>query len=229
MPMCPVKFPSLPMSEPAAPRMPWPQAVLGKAVFSLDRHLQRRGGVFPYTSDKDCIFRISLQILGGAVTLENRVVLPAGSPVAELHLWNEQLPLMAKGVTPLQWGIKMSRALAHSLRLLSDYFATRADCDCIRAVRAGMAFGTNEQTAQLLRICGRFGFVQCQDGASYETGPMHRLGENILISMMVLARNPGALRLSSLRRGRVCVFLTRDELDRRFGPQAPSARRKGPV
>jgi hypothetical protein len=43
------------------------------------------------------------------------------------------------------------------------------------------------------------------------------LGENILISMMVLARNAAALRADVLRRDRTLVFLSRRELRRRYG------------
>jgi hypothetical protein len=46
---------------------------------------------------------------------------------------------------------------------------------------------------------------------------LHQLGENILISLMVLARNSEALRLSSIRRVRIPVFVSRAELERRFG------------
>ena len=46
---------------------------------------------------------------------------------------------------------------------------------------------------------------------------MHWFGENILISMMVLARNAAALRADVLWRNRTLVFLSRRELRRRYG------------
>jgi hypothetical protein len=144
----------------------------------------------------------------------------AGVEVASLHLWNEQLPLLSKDVTAVAWGLQMSRHLAHSLRLLSDYLASSSHCDGVCAVCADMALGTPEQTEQLLRICGRFGFLSSRSHTASGAGAWHRLGQNILISMMVIARNVRAFRLSSMRRSRVRVFLTREELDKRFGKNA---------
>src|SRR5262249_59682801 len=80
-----------------------------------------------------------------------------------------------------------------------------------------MAFGPAEKTPQHLRFSGRYGFVPSRGKTESFGGVAHRLGENILISMMVYARDANALRFSSLRRTRVPVFLLRSEFDRRYG------------
>ena len=46
---------------------------------------------------------------------------------------------------------------------------------------------------------------------------LHRFGENILISLIILAHNPGALRPDTLRRVRVPIYLSRRMLEREFG------------
>jgi hypothetical protein len=46
---------------------------------------------------------------------------------------------------------------------------------------------------------------------------LNRLGENILISMIILAHNPGALHLDTLSRVRVPIYLSRRALEREFG------------
>ena len=46
---------------------------------------------------------------------------------------------------------------------------------------------------------------------------MHRLGENILISLMVFAQNARALRLDTLMRVRVPIYLSRRTLEQKFG------------
>ena len=54
---------------------------------------------------------------------------------------------------------------------------------------------------------------------------LHRYGENVLISLMVIARNTAAFRFQSLRRNRTPVYMSRRELETRFrspdgdGPQ----------
>ncbi len=89
-----------------------------------------------------------------------------------------------------------------------------------------MALGTTEMTERLLSLSGRYGFRPCSEPPG-EARLAHRIGENILMSMMMLARNASAFRLSTLRRTRVLVFMTREVLDQRFG--AASNRPMRPV
>src|SRR5215475_13245603 len=95
------------------------QAALAKAVFTLDRQLQRNGDVFCYSSDPQCVFRISLKRLAGTARLVDGVELPAGSAIVELHLWNEQLPIFAHDLSTLAWGLRFCRGITYSLRILS--------------------------------------------------------------------------------------------------------------
>src|SRR5579883_815821 len=191
------------------------QSLLGKAVFGIDRRLQRRYGVFCYSSDPRCIFRISIKTLEAAEVLENGTEIARGSAIVELHLWNEQLPFFCGN--SIAWALRLSRNLMHSLQLLSDYLARNPDFDDVQAIGGDMALGTAEQTAQLLWLAGKYGFSPCRPRPCRKASCLIRFGENIFISMMVLARNVKALRLSSIRRNRVRVLLTRFELDRRFG------------
>jgi hypothetical protein len=55
-----------------------------------------------------------------------------------------------------------------------------------------------------------------------------RVGENLFISLMVLAHNGPALRRDTLRRDRIHVFLSRQMLERRYGsgavkPESPKS------
>ena len=192
------------------------QALLAKAVFLLDRRLQSSGGVFCYTSDPKCIFRISLTKLQSPLRLDCRTMLPDWAILAELHLWNEQLPALSEHESLIAWALHFSRSLTHSLRLLSAYMAERPELDCVRAIRAGMALGTTEMTERLLSLSGRYGFRPCSEPHSGGSAA-HRFGEDILFSMMMLARNASAFRLTKLRRARALVFMTREVLDQGFG------------
>ena len=101
--------------------------------------------------------------------------------------------------------------------------AERRDLDDVRAVRADMTLGTTQMTERLLSLSGRYGFRPCSAHQG-EATLARRSGEDILISMMVLARNASAFRLSKFRRARVLVFMPRDVLDERFGAAAPHPR-----
>ena len=56
-----------------------------------------------------------------------------------------------------------------------------------------------------------------------------RVGENLFISLMVLAHNGPALRRDTLRRDRIHVFLSRQMLERRYGsgPVKPESPKSG--
>ncbi len=76
--------------------------------------------------------------------------------------------------------------------------------------------GTKSQSGQIARIMAYYGFETIP-----ETGPLpladrlHRFGENILISLIVLAHNAGALRSDTLARVRP-IFLSWRALDHEF-------------
>ena len=192
------------------------QALLAKAVFRLDQRLQTSGGVFCFTSDSKCVFRLCVSRIRSPAVLDGSTTIPAGAAVAELHLWNEQLPALSEYESLIAWALSFSRRLSHSLRLLSAYMAERRDLDDVRAVRADMALGTTQMTERLLSLSGRYGFRPCSAHQG-KAALARRFGEDILIAMMVLARNARAFRFSKFRRARVLVFMPRDVLDERFG------------
>jgi hypothetical protein len=55
---------------------------------------------------------------------------------------------------------------------------------------------------------------------------IHRFGEDILISLIMFARHDGALRLASLRRMRVPIFVSRRAFEERLGFRLVSPRRE---
>ncbi len=190
------------------------QTLLAKAAFCLDRRLQSRGGVFCYTLDPNCILRVSLTKLRSPLRLDCRTTLPDGAILAELHLWNEQLPALSEHESLIAWALHFSHSFTHSLRLLSAYMASQ-ELDGVRAIRPGMAPGTTEMTERLLSLSGRYGFRPSEPQGAGSTA--RRFGEGILFSMMMPAQNARAFRLSKLRRARVLVFTTREALDQGFG------------
>lgn len=192
---------------------PW----LQKLVSRLDAWLRRRQRVFEYTWARDCIFRMAIDRFDHDVGLPDGVQLRSGDRVVNLHLWNEQVPPVPAAGATIAWARQMNRGLAVSLHHLAKYLAARPDLDDIKAIRANMGFGTAQQGQQLARISGRYGFEPAPKGGFVSRGAaIHRFGENILISLMVLARNAAALRRDSLWRDRIEVFLSRPALDERF-------------
>jgi hypothetical protein len=187
-------------------------------VAALDDRLRLRHGVIEYTNSPDCLFRIQLVTSDENYVLSDGTCIRPGDRVVNLHVWNEQFPCFAGKGPTLAWARRVNQAFDLSLRELSAFLDGRRDRDDVVGICANMSLEPAERSAQLVRFVGRFGFerVAAVSSRSFRQ-QMHWFGENILISMMVLARNAAALRPDTLRRDRTLVFLSRRELRRRYG------------
>ncbi|MGH6795366.1 MAG: hypothetical protein ACREDH_09270 [Methylocella sp.] len=191
---------------------PW----LADAIFPLESHLRRRHAVFECTRDPRRIFRTQVRGPEREFPLSGETRFRPGERLLDLHLWQEQITCLQ--TSSLGWARQMSERLDISLRELARYLVQHREFEDVAVIRANMSFATAQQSAQLARIAGRYGFEPISDPAP---PPMRRrirrFGENTLISLVVLSRNAIALRRGSLRRGRIQVFLSRNILEHRYG------------
>jgi hypothetical protein len=194
-------------------QFPWLEAM----VTALDDRLRLRHNVIEYTDSADCLFRIQIVKSNDDYMLSDGARIRVGDRIANLHVWNEQFPCFTVGGPTLAWARRVNRAFDASLRELSRFLDARSDLDDVIAICGNMGFQPAERTDQLARFVARFGFERIAGGTSRSfRQQIHWFGENILISMMVLARNAAALRADTLRRDRTLVFLSRRELRRRY-------------
>ncbi|TMJ85738.1 MAG: hypothetical protein E6G78_13940 [Alphaproteobacteria bacterium] len=78
-------------------------------------------------------------------------------------------------------------------------------------------FAGPERDGQMGRLLARYGFERVPADNPLGLGERaRRFAENILISLIVLARNAASLRRDTLRRGRTRVFMSRRLLERRY-------------
>jgi hypothetical protein len=98
--------------------------------------------------------------------------------------------------------------------------ARQPEFDDIAALRADMRIATAAQNAQLIRIMAHYGFEAAVRGDAGNDGTIHRLGENFLMFLLVLATNPIALRTDVFWRDHALVYLPRAALERRYGDVA---------
>lgn len=195
-------------------QFPWLEAV----VAALDDRLRLRHRVIEYTSSPECMFRIQLVRSEEDYVLSDGTCVRAGDRLVNLHVWNEQFPCFTGKGPTLAWARRVNHAFELSLRELAGFLESRSEFDDIVAICANMSLEPAERSGQLVRFVRRFGFepIAAASSRSFRQ-QMHWFGENILISMMVLARNAAALRADILRRDRTLVFLSRRELRRRHG------------
>jgi hypothetical protein len=205
----------VPAHSPGAPSQ---RGSLARFVFGLDGWLRRRAGVIEYSTDPNCIFRIEPRRLDHAIKLSNGSTLLPGEEIVQLHFWTERVPQYDGAGATFEWARRFNRVFHFSLRELA-FFLARGEMQSVRGVRASVALGTAEHMDQVLRFCSHYGFTPVCDTAPVTArSHVHRFGENILISLLILAHNRRAFRLDCLRRSRADVFLTRAQLDERFGP-----------
>jgi glycosyltransferase 2 family protein len=191
------------------------------AVFALDRWLCRWQTVYEFTDDPRCLFRIQCVRLDAAVELADGTCAHAGSRILALHLWNEHVPLMGRGGPTLAWACRADRAVRSSLRELAGYLAAQPALGDIAAIRADMRVSGPSQAVQFARLLARYGF-EALPGQADRRGVLHRIGDAILILMLVSVTNPLALRTAALRLVGVRLWLSRAVLERRYPAAAVS-------
>lgn len=194
-------------------------ALFEQAVFGLDRWLRAIQGVYEYTDNPDCLFRIQPARADATVVLGDGTRIGDGATVLNLHLWNEHIPPIGHGGATLKWARALARGIDLSLQELALHLRWTRALDGVVALRADMRLGTAAQSAQLARIAARYGFEPAGGGAG-DHGSVHRLAENMFITMLVLAANPAALHGPILRRNHTLVYLSRLALQRRYAVTA---------
>lgn len=193
---------------------PW----LAELIFALDARLRRHQAVIEYSSDPACVFRLGLVTSRRTLTLRDGTRLRPGQRMIELHFWNEHIPPVPPGGATILWARQMQKAIAVAMRELARYLALRPDLADIAVICADVPSATRAQWQQIEHIMGYYGFETVMESERlplYER--IHRLGQNILISLTIFAQNATALRLDTLMRVRVPIYLSRQNLQRRFG------------
>lgn len=195
------------------------QRWLKSFVFGLDDRLRKHNSVYEYSLHPDCFFRIQRDRAGRNFRFSDGTLLKPSDHVITLHVWNEHMPPMPEEGPTIDWARHIRRSVDLSFKLLAAHIESRPEYDRVRAIKGEMAMGTEEKIPNMARIAMHYGFesARCDGKALPLTERLHRIGENILGLMFVLATNPVAARLNVLRRGRALVYLPRDTLLRRYG------------
>jgi hypothetical protein len=193
---------------------PWLRAL----IEAVDRQLRRRFAVKEYSRSSECLFRIQIIRNGHDVLFRDGTRVRPGERIISLHFWNEQIPLIPASGPTLSWARRMNERFEHSMQELACHLATGSDMDDVVAIRANVALGAAARSGKISHILARFGFeIMPQQDSPSLARRIHRCGENILISLFVLARNAIALRSDTLMRGRVVAYLSRQALEQRYG------------
>jgi len=185
---------------------------LDRAVLAVDRSLRRANGIFEYCDDGDCILRISV------IPADSRILLPDGTevlpedPIVDLHFWNERLVDLARVRSSLGWGAAFRRRLRSSLRQLADYVDSHEELNGAKACRAKGAFFRDRR---LRRAACHHGFVPAVPRESV-AAHVHEFLEIFLVYGLTWVFNPGALHGGTRLPHRCYLWMSRQELFRRY-------------
>jgi hypothetical protein len=193
---------------------PW----LAELVFALDSKLRRGHAIVEYSTHPACIFRLEISLADRQIGLRDGTLVRPGQHIAQLHFWNEHIPHIPQNGATIRWAREMQKSIAISLRELSHFLSLRPDLRDISVICADVPSGTKGQCRQVAHIMAYYGFETRNDDGRPPIGErLHRFGQNVLISLIVFAHNAAALRLDTLNRVRVPIYLSRRTLERKFG------------
>jgi YkoP-like protein len=191
--------------------------MLRTLVTMIDEKLRASHDIREYSTSPDCIFRMEIVSSAESAVLMDGTVIRAGDRIINLHLWNEHIPTFPRAGPTLGWALRLHRAFQTSLTELDRFLAGQPELRDIIAIRGDMSFGSTERSDQLLAMAARYGFERIKSSELSLPKRVHRFGENVLISMLVLLCNPAAFHSNSLWRTRTPVVLSRKTLHRQSG------------
>jgi hypothetical protein len=195
--------------------LPASGGLLDGAVRFLELVLRRCQKVYEYTVDGTCIFRIGLGVSKDSLTLADGTRVRPADVILDLHLWNEHLPAIPREGPCIAWGRVMHGRVLHSLTLLAAHLESH-DYRGIKALRGEAAFGSRVGRRQMVRVAERYGFELFQGEP-----PLRRrfrfFWENFLIWGLIWTFNRGGLRGKKLMKERFELWMSLDELVRRYG------------
>ena len=207
------------MAHPLAAN-PIKEAMKG-AVRSFDRLLRWLLGVFEFCSEPYCLLRARRTTTPHPVVLPTGVV-PAGAPMVELHLWNEHIPPLPPEGPTVAWAIQVRRRLVRSFQALARQMPQDPRLAGAQILGGVTVLPLASAHGSGVRLFEQLGFV-----IQPYRPPLGRFGEfwqNLYLWAIMWAFNEPTLAQRSLLRLRRCeVWMTSDELLRRYGEKERAA------
>lgn len=136
----------------------WQDELWATLIGSADALLRSYHGVYEYTDDPACVFRLGLSRARYPVRLSDGTEIRPGEPIGSLHFWNEHLPRFTAEGPELCWASEMRRRVVCSLRALADHVETQPGWREVRAFRGEVALSSRLGVLQLRRVGHRYGF-----------------------------------------------------------------------
>lgn len=135
-----------------------PIGLIRYLVVFIDAILRLLCRIFEFSTDEQCILRLSLSTSDRALTLIDGTEIEAGDPVAELHFWNERVPPIPPEGPNLAWALVFQRQVRDSLEELAVYIQDAPKFQHIQGLRGNLPFNIDDHQELLKDIVERWGF-----------------------------------------------------------------------
>jgi hypothetical protein len=126
---------------------------LTRAIDRLQRYLH---GIREFSSDPDCIFRLSIDSAPRDTVLPDGTVFQEGDPVGIIHIWGDHMPVIPASGADLAWAARMARMLRRSTNLLAQHAAEDKSLQSISAFGNDTFLLYSQSTVRLLERIGFF-------------------------------------------------------------------------
>ncbi|MBF6594689.1 MAG: hypothetical protein IVW51_09595 [Thermaceae bacterium] len=182
-------------------------------IRQFDALLRRIEGVFEFCDDPNCLLRLQLAKARHPLHLEDLEV-PKGTPVLELHLWNEHLPPLTDEGPNLLWASRTGHLFVRSLQAVAQTLQQDSRLAGVRAVGGYTALLAKERLGGV-NLMRRLGFQVMPYGSSL--GRFGEFWENLYSWWLIWAFNQPSLRqrkLLDLQRAE--IWMSVEEFLRRY-------------
>lgn len=195
---------------------------LREVIYRMDSLLRHRKGIWDFTDDRNCLFRISLITSELDICLSDGTQIANGDPLIELHFWNEHLPVMPSAGPSIAWAVRLSRQMHNSLALLDRYLEHEPSLNGVAALTGSPPFGSRLGEIQMARTGRRFGFEIVEPDPEWGDG-VHMVFDSMLLWGLGWAYNRPGLRGKRWLRHRYHLWISRTALRGRFRDAEASA------
>ncbi|MCS7286207.1 MAG: hypothetical protein RMK30_04775 [Anaerolineae bacterium] len=187
-------------------------------IYSLDYILRKTYGIKPFVVDPNCILRLSFWKARAPFKIAEGLEVEKGELVGELHLWNEQIPLIPPAGPDLRWGYEVAKRLHYSLGLLAQAIENGLpEAEEVKVLGGEIAL-PRDKSKQIEMLLQHLGLILDSEKPAGFWSKFAQFWQNLYSMALIWAYNPVSLRKKSLfRMRRYRVWMTKEELLKRYG------------